>query len=279
MMDRRIKSGDDKLWFIFRVLLLEKSLVVQRQMHPDLECRVLLGHEQPGVIGNRFAERRDPGAVALGEIGQYVTVHQFLDAGVADPEPHPAIVVADMRGDRTQTVVAGNAAADLDAHLARRQFELILKHDDLARRELEEIRGLLNRAPRLVHEGRGPEQHHPLAIERAFRGLALKTAAPWCETMTPRNFIDDHEPDIMPVMGVLRAGIAEANKESHDAASRARLLLLVAASRRFGAGHRRMCTSRGSSPCRRRSSTCRRRGTGRRRSSRTGSSGSSRSRL
>src|ERR1700735_2156915 len=37
--------------------------------------------------------------------------------------------------------------------------------------------------------------------------------------MTPRNFIGDHEPDIVPVMSVLRAGIAEPNKESHDAAS------------------------------------------------------------
>jgi protein subunit release factor A len=39
--------------------------------------------------------------------------------------------------------------------------------------------------------------------------------------MTPRNFIDGHEADIVPVMRVFRAGIAEANKESHAAASRA----------------------------------------------------------
>ena len=79
--------------------------------------------------------------------------------------------------------------------------------------ELEEVRGFLHRAPGLVHEGRGLEQHHPLTVERAFRSLALKAAAPWCETMTPRNFIDDHEPDVVPVVRVLRAGITEANKE------------------------------------------------------------------
>src|ERR1700688_3591200 len=39
--------------------------------------------------------------------------------------------------------------------------------------------------------------------------------------MTPRNSIDGHEADIVPVTRVFRAGIAEANKESHDAASRA----------------------------------------------------------
>src|SRR6202012_2617151 len=87
----------------------------------------------------------------------------------------------------------------------------------------------LHRTTGLVHEGRGPQQHHPLAVERAFRGLALKAAAPWCETMTPRNLIDHHEPDIVSVMRVLCAGITETNKESHDAASRVRLLLLVAA--------------------------------------------------
>ena len=72
-------------------------------------------------------------------------------------------------------------------------------------------------------------------IERAFGCLALKAAAPWCETMTPRNFIDGHEPDVVPVVRVFRAGITEANKQAHDAASpasRVRLLLLVAATGR-----------------------------------------------
>src|SRR3981189_1208469 len=239
------------------IALVDKSLGLHRQMHLVLERRIAVRHQQSGTIRDRLAERDDPGTFVLGEIGQYVAVHQLLDAGVADPEPNAAVVVADMRRDRAQTVVSGNAAADLDAHLGGRQFDLILKHGDLACRQLEEMRGLLNRTPRLVHEGRGPQQHHPLAIERAFRGLALKAAAPWCETMTPRDFINDHEPDIVPVMGVLRAGIAEAYKESHDAASRVRLLLLVAASRRLGAGRRRLRTSRGSSTSRRRSSTCR----------------------
>src|SRR5437868_14035218 len=39
--------------------------------------------------------------------------------------------------------------------------------------------------------------------------------------MTPRNLIYGQEADVVPVMRVLRAGIAESNKESHDAASRA----------------------------------------------------------
>src|SRR5262249_17955789 len=83
-------------------------------------------------------------------------------------------------------------------------------------------------------------QHNALALERAFRGLALKTTAPWCETMTPRDFVNGHEPDVVPVLRVFCAGITEANKESHDAASPAvsSLLLLVAATGRRLRGRR-----------------------------------------
>src|SRR5258705_11466204 len=201
--------------------LFEKSLRLQRQMHPVLERRILLRRQQSGIVGDRHAQRLHPGAVAFREIRQHVTVHQFLDAGMTDAEPHPAILVADMRTDRAQAVMAGDAAADLDAHLRRRQFDLIVEHSDLAGRELEEIGGFLHGAAGIVHEGRGLEQHDALAFERAFRGLALKAAAPWCEIMMPRDLVDGHEPDVVPVLRVFHAGITEADKEAHDAASSA----------------------------------------------------------
>src|SRR5882762_2157458 len=179
------------------IFLVEKSLCLHRQMHLVLERRIAAGRQKARVVGDRLAQRRHPGAIVLGEIGQHIAVHQLLDAGVTDPEPHAAIVVADMRGNRTQPVMAGDAAADLDAQLGRRQFELILEHGDLARAELEEVRGFLNGAPGIVHERRGLQQDHPLAIERAFRRRALKAAAPWCETMTPRNLVNGHEADIV----------------------------------------------------------------------------------
>src|SRR6185437_5891291 len=160
---------------------------------------------------------------------------QFLDAGMADPEPHPAIFVADMSGDRTQAIMARDAAAQFDPDLSGRQFKLVLKHDDFIDAELEEVRGFLHRTPRFIHEGGRTEQHHPFAIQRALGGLALKTTAPWCETMTPCDFFDGHEADVVPVMRVLRAGVAETNKEVHDAASRVSLLLLVAAGGRLRA--------------------------------------------
>src|SRR5215813_1342588 len=144
--------------------------------------------------------------------------------------------------------MTGNAAADLHPHLGRRQFELVLEDGDVAGRDLEEVGRLLHGAARLVHVGRRLEQHDALAFERAFRGLALKTTAPWCETMTPRDFVNGHEPDVVPVLRVFCAGITEANKESHDAASPAvsSLLLLVAAT-----GRRLRARRRSRSTCRR----------------------------
>src|SRR3954470_12745692 len=172
---------------------------------------------------------------------------------MTDPEPHPAIIIADMRGDRAQPVMTGDAAADLHAHFCRRQFEFVLKHSDVGGGELEEIRCFLNCAPGLVHVGGRPQQNDLFAIERAFGSLALKTTAPWCKTMTPRNFIDGHKADVVPVVRVFRTGVTETDKQAHDAASRRPLLLLVATSRRFRASRR--CSTRRRGRSRRRSGT------------------------
>src|ERR1700741_3629945 len=107
---------------------------------------------------------------------------------MTDAEPHPAVLIAVMRGDRGQAVMAGIPAADLAPNLGRRKLQLVLEHRDFPGRELEEVPRFLHRAPRLVHVGRRFEQDHALMVDCAFRGLALKAAAPWCETMTPRNF-------------------------------------------------------------------------------------------
>jgi hypothetical protein len=92
-----------------------------------------------------------------------VRVHEILDAGMPDADPHPAIIIADMRGDRAQTVVSGNAAADLHPHLRRRQFDLVMKDRDAIEAELVKMRGFGDRATGVVHERAGQQQHHALA--------------------------------------------------------------------------------------------------------------------
>ncbi len=147
-------------------------------MNLVLERRVAAFRDKPRIIGNRLAQRLDPGLVRLGEVAENVAVHQFLDTGMTDAESHPAIIIAEMRGDRAQSVVTGNAAADLHPNLCGRQLQLVVKHGDVAEADLEEIRSLAHRAPGLVHERGGLQQDDTLAVERAFGGLPLKAAAP-----------------------------------------------------------------------------------------------------
>ena len=50
------------------VVLVEKSLGLHRQMHLVLERRIAAGREQPGIVGDRIAQRLDPRPFVLGEI-------------------------------------------------------------------------------------------------------------------------------------------------------------------------------------------------------------------
>jgi len=43
------------------IVLVEKSPGLHRQMHLVLERRIAIGREQPGVVGDRFAERLTQG--------------------------------------------------------------------------------------------------------------------------------------------------------------------------------------------------------------------------
>ena len=65
-----------------------------------------------------------------------------LVAGMTDADAPPPIIIADVGGDRAQTIVPGNTTADFDPNLARRQFDLVVKHRDAGERQLVEVRGL-----------------------------------------------------------------------------------------------------------------------------------------
>ena len=124
-------------------------------MHLVLEARVPALGQHLGVVGDDIAQRFDPRPIALGEIAEHVRMYQLLHAGMPDAEAHALVVVADMRADRAQAVVPGDAAADLHAHLGGRQFDLVVKHRDVAKRHLVEMHRLGNRATGLVHVGTG----------------------------------------------------------------------------------------------------------------------------
>ena len=70
--------------------------------------------------------------VLLDSFGKYTRV--------ADAQPQsPVVGGAELRMDVAQPVVARDAAARLHPHLGGRQLDLVVKHGDLALRELEEI--------------------------------------------------------------------------------------------------------------------------------------------
>src|ERR1700690_3969355 len=157
-------------------------------------------------------------------------------AGRAGAEPFPFVVLAHMRRYRAQSIMTCVGSADFHAHLGRRKFDFVMEDHEVGQIGRRVVEGFLHRSSRLVHEGFRAKQDDLLVIDGAFRRLALKAAAPWCKTMTPRDLIDGHEADVVAVMRVFRAGIAETNKEAHGAASRLLLLLLVAtAGRSLGA--------------------------------------------
>ena len=89
------------------------------------EGRILAFGQKRGVVGDGFDERIEPFRVGLGEIAQYMTVDARLVAGMADAETQPAIILAAMGVDGTDTVVAAGAATLLDAGLAGYQVEFV----------------------------------------------------------------------------------------------------------------------------------------------------------
>ena len=101
-------------------------------MHLVLETCVLARRQQSAAPRDGVAERLDPAHLRLGEIAEHVGMDQLLGAGMADAEANALVIVADMGGDRAQAVVAGVAAADLDARLGGREVEFVVDDDDRA---------------------------------------------------------------------------------------------------------------------------------------------------
>ncbi len=99
-------------------------------------------------VRHRAAHGVHPRPLRLGEVGEHEIVHERLVARMADAEPDPPVVVADMGGDRAQAVVPGDAAADLDPHLGGREVELVVEDGEGAQRPACGSAGLRRRSGR-----------------------------------------------------------------------------------------------------------------------------------
>ena len=220
--------------------LLGGGLGLHRMRHARLELVGGAFGEIRRLGGDRAEQRLEPRSVRLGEIVQHVMRDQVPLPGMADADAHPHIVVADMRRERSEPVMAGDPAARLHPHLAGREIELVMEHHHVGEIELVEAHRLADGAARRVHEGPGLEQQHLLIAELAFGGGALEALAPGGKAMRRGDGVDRHEAHIVTVERVFRPGIAEADEELHrdrscrrrdaqalDRARRTLLLLLL----------------------------------------------------
>src|SRR5271156_7218904 len=111
---------------------------------------------------------------------------------MADANTDAPIIVADMRGDRAQAVVAGDAAADRTPHLARRQLDLVVKHTDVTRCKLLKLHRLGDSAAGFIHEGSRQKQQYALAADRPLAGDTLEAPAPRSDAVALGDFLKRH---------------------------------------------------------------------------------------
>ena len=127
---------------------------------------------------------------------------------MADTDSHAAEVRPEMLVDGAQAIVTGEAATTADLDLERRQVELVMEDGQVLHPQLVEPQRLANRAPALVHIGRGFQQQDFLATDAAFLRPAGELLLHRPEAVHLRDHVAHHEPDIMPVKGVFGSGIS-----------------------------------------------------------------------
>src|SRR5690606_12659531 len=86
-----------------------------------------------GSTCDGIEQRIEPFIVRLGEVVENVRHHGILRTGMADADPHPNVIVSDVRGDGLETIVPGVAATGFYPHLARLQVQLVVKYDDVGK--------------------------------------------------------------------------------------------------------------------------------------------------
>jgi hypothetical protein len=111
--------------------------------------------------------------------------------------------------------VSGEAAAELAAHLAKGEIDLVVEHDHVIERYAESAAGRAGRRPRLVHEGLGKKDRdpgaarpHPPLADQAAEALAGAGKLP-----AAAELVRDLKADVVPGPGVAGPGIAEPDHE------------------------------------------------------------------
>ncbi|MNX84031.1 hypothetical protein D3C86_1158110 [compost metagenome] len=160
-----------------------------------------------------------PGFLGLVEVAQDVRHDQMALARMADAHAAPAEVGAQVADQAADAVLARCAAAGLHAEAARGQVDLVVEDDDLAGFDLVEARRLADRAAALVHIGLRFHQQDldraVGAVDLAFADDGLELGPLGTEAPAARDLVHGHEADVVAVLLVFGARIAEPCDDDH----------------------------------------------------------------
>src|SRR5262245_56536581 len=208
------------------------------------------GFHGVGGAADQVGQRGSLGAreVRQDVVGRVAARRRPADADADAREPR----VAQRRDDRPDAVVAAGAAAAAELQAVERHVQLVVHDDRVAETNLPEAGDARDRLPADVHELHRPAQQDALALDGRLGDLRAKLLARRRGASAARQLLGDHEPQVVPVVRVLPAGIPEADDQVHagtpspwfsprgdsDAARPASALLLLAALLFLAAGSR-----------------------------------------
>jgi hypothetical protein len=113
--------------------------------------------------------------------------------------------------------MASIAASRLYAQLGWGEIQFVVQHDYVGQCDFVEALRFLHRTPGFIHESLRLQQDSPFGTESHLGDLPLEFATPQPSAMHARNLVDGEETDIVTVLGIAGAGIAEADDQAHGA--------------------------------------------------------------
>jgi hypothetical protein len=123
-------------------------------------------------------------------------------------------VGANMRDDVAQTIVSARSATKLEPRFANRQIELIVRHQDLCRRDFYIVADRTHRQTAAIHIGHRLEQRDLVSAELNATDIALKTrVAAEMPTLLGCERVDEPEPSIVTREQMLRPRVAETDDD------------------------------------------------------------------
>lgn len=145
---------------------------------------------------------------------QHIVYDFRAGARPADAETQTGEIFAQAIGDVPQAVMTTVAAALFQTHTACRQVQIIMRHQDGFRRQLEIGRERLHRLAAAVHEGGGFEQAYVMSIKLQATYISAEFAlATEAAPMSTGKCIHKPEAGIVACQNVIGPGIAEADHE------------------------------------------------------------------